>query len=82
MNEINCFNGICGFGSRFRVLEMVICNSLLELKEVSFETCSGPDAQSLGGIFFSETILKARELSYFCITILLESQRNSVIPKE
>lgn len=49
-------------GSRFRVLEMVICNCLSELKEVSIETLNGTDSWSLGGFFYSETILKAREL--------------------
>lgn len=38
-------------GSRFRILEMVIFNSLPELKEVSIETFNGPDSQGLGGIF-------------------------------
>lgn len=31
-------------GSRFRILEMVIFNSLPELKEVSIETFNGPDS--------------------------------------
>lgn len=60
---------------------MGICNSLSELKEVPIESFNDPESQSLGVIFYTETILKARELWYFCLMILLESQRSSVIPK-